>query len=464
MRPRGLSASVIAGLLLVATPRAGGAGAIPGLPAPLPPGREGRLHLALENDLLGRGGEFDDHRTVQISLDIRISERWLVVVGQSLLTDEGPTIDAADPGQEGRLDEWSLALARRWQGAAGRMMLGAGLRGTGERNGEEIQNGFHRMFGARIVDLPYLPGETDAIGWLALDRGWTRPLGDRWRAGAWASGAGELSTGGRADANVGGFGLLRTRAVEFRIGLRNEWREGAYDDVVRSSTAASERGLFATFGLELGPVDLETSQRVDGREGYGRVTLTAGPAASTTPAQPGRLALAVGLRLPQTAAHVAVAWAPLDPIRVPPGAPWSALTLGYLSGETPADGSLDVFRSERQLTGGLEWRAAERSGWVTPLAGLGLGWRREALYGMRALAGTRSGAVDRAVISAGAGLETRMGTLADRALLSLRLSLDGWLPLGQASVEFAGRSYRLQRPGAGLALTIGLSGSASGTH
>src|SRR5262245_48353047 len=66
-----LSACVLAGTLLVAAPRAAHAGGIPGLPAPLPPRREGRLHLIIENDFLGRGGEFDDHRTTQLALDFR---------------------------------------------------------------------------------------------------------------------------------------------------------------------------------------------------------------------------------------------------------------------------------------------------------------------------------------------------------------------------------------------------------
>jgi hypothetical protein len=454
---RALRLRALAGLLLIAGPRVALAGLIPGLPAPLPPGREGRLNLGIENDFLGRGGEFDDHRTVQLSLDLRIGEHWLVVVDQSLLTEEGPTRDVPDPGLEGRLDEWSLTLARRWQGTAGRLMLGAGLRGTGERNGEQIQNGFHRMFGARIVALPYLPGQTDAIGWLALDREWTRALGDRWRGGTWLSAAGEVMSGGRSDANVGGFGLLRTRALELRVGLRNEWREGAYDDVVRSSTAASERGLFATFGLGLGSVDLETSQRLDGRAAYGRVTLKAGPGAPRAPEPPGRFALVSGLRLPRTAAQVDVAWTPPGANRTERGAARTSLTLGYLSGETPESASLDVFRSERQLTGGLEWQGAQQAGWVTPLVDLGLGWRREALYGMLAREGTRSDAVDRAVITAGTGLQMPMGALTGLGSLSLRLSVDGWLPLGAATVGFAGGSHRLQAPGAGLTLAVGLA-------
>ena len=380
-----------AGLLLVMGPGAVHAGAIPGLPAPMPPGRDGRLHLAIEDDLFGRGGEFDDHRTFRISLDLRVGERWLVVLDQSLLTEEGPRQDIPDPGQEGRLDEWSLALARRWQGIAGRMMLGAGLRGTGARNGEQIQNGIHRMFDARIVDLPYLPGESDAIGWLALDREWTRAIGEKWRGGAWLSASGESSTGGQFDATVAALGVMRTQAFELRTGLRNEWREG-YDNLVRSSTAASERGLFATFGFAVGPVDVETSQRVDWKEGFGRVTLTAGPAASAA-TDPGRIALVVGLRAPQAAAHADVAWS-RSASHKEAGAAATAFRLGYLSGETPEGGSLDVFKSERQLSGGLEVR------------------------------GTRQ---------------------------------DGWLPLGQAAMAFAGESHTLQRPGAGVTVAVALA-------
>jgi hypothetical protein len=452
------SAAAIAGLLLVAAPRDVRAGAIPGLPAPLPLGREGRLHLAIENDFLGRGGRFDDHRTMQLSLDVRVGEHWLVVVDQSFLTDEGPTLNSPDPGEEGRLDEWSITFARRWRGAGGRVMAGAGVRGTGERNGEQVQNGFHRMFDARIVDLPYLKGETDAIGWLALDREWTRPVGDRWQAGAWLSAAGELSTGGRTDGSVGGFGLLRTRAFELRMGLRNEWREGAGDDIVLSSTADSERGLFATFGLGIGPIDVENSQRLDGGEAYGRVLLRAGSGARVAPQPSDRAALEFGLRLPQTAFHVTAAWAPPKMSRMLSGTAQAALTLSYFTGEMPANSSLDVFRLERQLTGGLEWRTTRGGSWVTPLATIGLGWRREALYGMQALAGTESHAVDRVVVTAGTGIDAPMGTLAGRGSLSLRLSIDGWLPFGHATEDFAGRSYSLQGPGAGLTVAIGLAG------
>ena len=139
------------------------------------------------------------------------------------------------------------------------------------------------------------------------------------------------------------------------------------------------------------------------------------------------------------------------------GAPHTSITVGYLWGETPADASLDVFRSERQVSGGLEWRGTQRAGWVSPLADVGLGWRSEWLYGMLAHAGARTGAVDRAVITAGAGFEMKMGTLADLGPLSLRLSADGWLPLGDATMSFAGRSYRLQEPGAGFTLSIGFA-------
>ena len=135
----------------------------------------------------------------------------------------------------------------------------------------------------------------------------------------------------------------------------------------------------------------------------------------------------------------------------------TSLTLGYLWGESPADAGLDVFRSERQVSGGLEWRGTQRAGWVSPLADIGVGWRSEWLYGMLANAGTRSDAVDRAVITAGTGFEMKMGTLADLGPLSLRLSADGWLPLGEANVSFAGRSYRVQEPGAGLTLSIGFA-------
>ena len=446
----------IAVCLLVAGPRAALAGLIPGLPNPLPPSREGRLHLGIENDFFDRGGPYDDHRTAQLSLDFRIGERWLLVVDQSILTEEGPRQDAPDPGLEGRLDEWSVTLARRFEGRAGRMMLGAGWRGTGEQNGEQVQNGFHRMFAARIVALPYLSGQTDAIGWLTLDREWTRAIGDRWRGGAWLSAAGEVSSGGRQDANIGGCGLLRTREVELRIGLRNEWREGAYDDVVRSNTAASERGLFATFALGAGPVDFEASERVDGKAEYGRLTLRAGPTAAA-PDSLWSFAVESGLRLPRTAAHIDLAWTPPGERRMATGLAQTSLTLGYLWGESPADAGLDVFRSERQVSGGLEWRGTQRAGWVSPLADIGVGWRSEWLYGMLANAGTRSDAVDRAVITAGTGFEMKMGTLADLGPLSLRLSADGWLPLGEANVSFAGRSYRVQEPGAGLTLSIGFA-------
>jgi hypothetical protein len=441
-----------AAILLIAPQRVAHAGNIPGLPMPLPPARDDRLRFGIENDFLGRGGEFDDNRTDAFALDLSLGERWLVVVDHSILTHEGPTPGAPEPGEEGRLDEWAVSLAHRWDAPVGRVTVGAGLRGVGELNGAQIQNGFHRMFGSRIVDLPYLPSHrTDADAWLTLDREALCAMSRDWKGGWWLNGAGQARTSGKLDGSLGAFGLVQHEIVQVRLGLRAEHREAA-DNIVQTPTADNERGVFGVLGVGVGPLDVETYQRTDGQAAYGRVILRAGPPTEAAETEPGdRYELRSGLRFPETALRIGAAW---SPPHTSAGARHPVVVLDFLTGQTPQDDSVERFRVERQLTGGVEWRGPTRAEWITPLAGVGFGWRSESIEGAGALADTRSETAERAVVTGEAGADTRMSDLGGNGRLSLRLSLTGHWPLGDATVSFAGQSYRIERPDAGLAVTL----------
>ena len=168
---------------------------MPGLAPSLPPYVPGGVQLVLSNDFLGRGGSVDDFRTQQIVLAADLSPRWSVLVDHSILT-----IDSRSA--IGRVDQLSASLGRRLlhrqgTGYADRIDAGIGVRGTGNFDGERMQNGFHRLVGSDIDTLPYTGEErTDVTAWFDINHYRTVHRFASWRAGYWLRGASLVTSDG----------------------------------------------------------------------------------------------------------------------------------------------------------------------------------------------------------------------------------------------------------------------------
>ena len=229
-RPLGATRQALA-LLAVFVAKAASAGEVAGLLPPLPPFHQQDFALVFSNDFLGRGGSVDDFRTQQVILSTRLADRWFVLLDHSILTlNDG--IDA------GRIDQLAVSLGydfldRDRADRKDKVAIGFGARGEGAFAGERIQNGFHRLIGSQIEDLPYASGdETDATLWLdashyrllsdAGDGGWLAG----WRKGAWFRAGSLLTTGGQWDSTVSALAVASRESVDIWFGARADWRQG----------------------------------------------------------------------------------------------------------------------------------------------------------------------------------------------------------------------------------------------
>jgi hypothetical protein len=232
------------------------------LTASLPPYIERSLEVSISNDFLGRGGSSDDFRTQQIMFAVRPAPRWTLLLDHSVLTLR----DLASPG---RIDQLSGSIgydliSKNELDSNGRLSVGTGFRSIGDFAGERIQNGFHRLIQSQIRILPYTSTErTDATAWFDAEyyTVMREPregamFGD-WRFGAWLRANSLVTSDGQADSSASLLAVANRRAIDFWFGLRQDWRSG-YDDPVLRETASEEDDLAVVLGLRFGPFVFET--------------------------------------------------------------------------------------------------------------------------------------------------------------------------------------------------------------
>ena len=435
------------------------AGEIPGLRPQLPPFLARDLEVVFSNDFLGRGGSVDDFRTQQIIINAKISDRWIAVLDNSILT----LTDSPTPG---RIDQLSGSLGYQVINTvddqhATKLAAGIGIRSVGNFEGQRMQNGFHRLVGSDVDILPYTDtSRTDATAWFDADH--YRQFGKsgeggligNWRTGYWLRASSLLTSGGQWDSSAGLFAVASKPGWDLWLGLRRDWRSG-YDDRVLQETAAAEDDLAVVFGARFGALVLETVQQLNNDASYGQLRLvSSGVQTSATGNNTGRLGLEAGFLLPNIQLRLAGRYR----IRLVtnPNSKWREsviVTANY--GEPQHEDNAFVFVRSRQLDVGLDFeRAFSEHPWISTYVSAGVGWRTESLIGVEALAGESSGSVGSAILSAGTGLRVDAGRLGQRWNYRITLGLTGRLPIKDANLQIGAALLPVLEPALDLMLGI----------
>jgi hypothetical protein len=424
------------------------AGEIAGIAPQLPPFIGNDLQLTFSNDFLGRGGSVDDFRTQQFIVSGRVAERWLVALDHSILTLDSDSVP-------GRTDQLSLSLGYELVAATEGSSItavaaGLGTRSSGEFAGERMQNGFHRLVGSGIENLPYTDVRgTDGTLWVTAEQyrhlhGVPPGSGGGWGAGYWIRAGSLLTSGGQWDSSAAGFVVASKRDLGFWVGVRRDWRHG-YDDPVLRETAAAEDDLALVLGARWRSLVVETVQQIDNEASYGQVRVVTSP--GTAPVSPEgllRFALDSSVVLPDVEFRIA-ARLRLRALSAKDSLWRTSLLLGASYGEPQYGDNAEIYRRARQVDAGIDFERplALQGGGIAVYAGAAAGWRGEQLLGDGSLEGNDSVSVDSAVIALGTGL--RITVDGSRSwLLRANIGLVGRLSLDDASVEFAGRLRLLQ--------------------
>jgi len=453
-----LRASLCTLLLAVFAPLSGIAGEIPGLPPQLPPFLERDLEVTFSNDFLGRGGSVDDFRTEQIIINAKFSDKWIGILDHSILT-------LSDSPAPGRVDQLSASLAYQMINTVNdrlvsKLVVGAGIRDVGDFAGQRMQNGFHRLVGSEIVDLPYSDTErSDVTTW--FDANHYRRFGQsdasgltgKWRTGYWLRGSSLLTSGGQWDSSAGLYAVASQSAVDIWLGVRSDWRSG-YEGPVLRATAAAEDDLAIVLGVRFGALVLETVQQVNNDASYGQLRLvSSGVRATASRNENARLSLEFGILLPDIQLKLTGRYRAR--FFTDPGSRWrEAVIVAASYGEPQYGDNTNVFVRSRQFEVGLDLERplSARSGWLSAYGFAGAGWRNERLIGVNTLQGETSASVGRAVLSAGTGLRIDAASLGERWRYRISLGLTGRLPLQDADLQIGDMTLRVQQPALDLML------------
>ena len=426
------------------------AGEIPGLLPQLPPFHERDFEFVFSNDFLGRGGSVDDFRTQQLILSTRLTDRWFALLDHSILTlDRGP--DA------GRIDQLTLSagyqlIARTREDRTDRVAAGFGARDSGSYGGERIQNGFHRLIGSEIEELPYVPGN-DAEATVWLDASHYRLLQDTgegrllrsWRRGAWFRGGSLVTSGGEWDGTVSALAVASRSSIDVWFGVRTDWRRG-YGSAVLEETAQAEEDVALVFGARFGPLVIETVQQLNNEASYGQLRLVStGRRNVPSGKSPGPFALEFGFSMPDVTMRV-VGKVPLRlPVLGRSG--WQeSLMLAASHGEPQYKNDNRLFVRSSQLDVGLEFERpwADDNDWLSVYALTSAGWREQALIAVNEAQAVKSGSVGRAVLTAGGGIRVLASGPPGGWRLRIQAGLLGTFPLADAELALDGGVYRVQ--------------------
>jgi hypothetical protein len=431
------------------------AGEIPGLPVIQPLELQGDIQLQVGNDFFSVFKNSDDFRTQQLSLSGFVTDKWLVVFDQSMLTARGPQHDKPDPpGTEGRLDQLSMSVAYRsyfqkTQSDINQLLLGVGFRSVGNFNVVRIQNGAHRLLKESLINLPYVQTErTDAVFWI---RGSHQTYfknafkGSKWQPGYWLDSSVLQSTDGQSDGTVGVFGLLNYKDWDFWSGIRGDWRSGYDRDIVQELTAKNESGIAMAFGFSIGPIRLETVEGIgDNTNSFGRMVLTANRDGAVNPDSKGSLlAYQFSMLTPQIAMQTQFRWSSSS-WRHANKARYS-LVFDYRNATPAINNSATQFNISKQTIIGAEATLIKitQKDWMQPYLMLGVGNRSEYIEGQGNLTGLRSIDVNSSVISGDLGVRFFMAGKKNSWLIQLQLGITAWYPFEEKNVAFNGKSITL---------------------
>jgi len=440
-------------LAVLATPCAV-AGEIPGLPPQLPPFHERDIEITFSNDFLGRGGAVDDYRTQQIIVSAKLSQKWLAVVDHSILT-------LSTGSESGRVDQLSASLGYEIFKATDddridTVVAGFGVRSVGQFAGERMQNGFHRLVGSKVENLPYVAEQgSDVTAWVDASqyRAFRDPGNDgvlrNWRTGYWLRASSLATTGGQWDNSASLIAVLSRPSIDLWLGLRSDWRTG-YDDVVLRETAEVEDDLAVVIGARFGALVIETSQQLNNDGSYGQLRLVStGRRNAVSQNSNRRLGLELGVLLPDVQLRIAGKYQ--TRILSSESSRWrESVTVGVNYGEPQHDDENSIFVRTRQIDLGLEFERpwTEDREWLNIYAATGAGWRDERLIGVNGLQGETSQSVGRAALTMSVGMRFNSAGAGagQRWQLRTQLGAIGILPLDDASLQIDGMVYKSQQP------------------
>ncbi len=439
-------------VLIIFTPLPGITGEIPGLPPQLPPFIDRDLEVTFGNDFLGRGGSVDDFRTQQIIITAKLSEKWIALLDHSILT-------LSDETTPGRVDQLSGSLGYQVintmnDRTVSKVFVGVGFRGVGDLAGERMQNGFHRLVGIDIKDLPYSDTEsTDATAWFDADH--YRRFGNssktsspgKWQTGYWLRASSLVTSGGQWDSAAGLFAVTSRPAIDIWLGVRRDWRHG-YEGAVLSETAAAEDDLAIVFGARFGALVLETVQQLNNDASYGQLRMVSSGVRTNIPtSRNSRWGLEAGFLLPNVQVRLASRYR--KHVFTGAASRWrEAIVIAVSYGEPQYEDNASIFVHSRQFDIGFDFERSlhEQSGWLSAYGGASAGWRSERLVGANALEGENSDSVSRAVLSVGTGLRIDAANMGERWNFRIQLGLIGRLPIQDAEFRIGNTTLRVQKP------------------
>jgi hypothetical protein len=441
--------------IAASSPIPGMTGEIAGLPANTPPIIEAPMEFSFSNDFLGRGGGSDDFRTQQFIIGGTIKDRWDVTVDHSILT----LIDGDDAG---RTDQVSATLGYRIVNSAtsefvNRLTVGGGVRAYGDFGGERMQNGFHQLVQSGTEQVPYIDLErTDGVVLVDAQR-YALLKGSHgsedWRWGYWVRGSALWASDGQVDGALGAYAVGGRKAVDFWFGLRQDWRSG-YEEPVLRETAASEQELAAVIGLRWGPIVFETVQQFDGDGSYGQLRLlAAGFGANRTTSPRSRLEFDAGIMVPDVHVTLAARWR-AEWLNRPDGRWQRSMFVMTSFGEPQHSDDPTVYSRNLQLGTGVEWerRLEAANGWASLYTSLGAGWREERVFGDDVRQGQRSETVAGGVALGSVGLRFNAAELFSDYNFRIQLGLTGWAPFSEEQVTMGGDTFRVHEPRIAVAL------------
>ena len=434
-------------------------GEISGMRSQLVPTTDPDFSLNFSNDFLGRGGSVDDFRTAQIIVSANIGERWFALLDHSTLTLEGAQIGA-------RVDQLTGSLGYRFidrqsASAISRLTAGTGFRSAGDYAGEPMQNGFHRIVGSDVTNLPYVEtNSTDLTLWFDTDHysEFHTSTGDGffggWRSGYWIRVSSLLTSDRQLDSALGAYAVTSRNSIDIWMGIRRDWRSGYDQDVVQVATAAAEDDIAFVIGLRWGALVLETVQQLNNEASYGQLKLVADASqmTSTFDAIP-RTSFEFAFLLPDV--QFQLAGKIRSTLFSTPESGWrESFVIDTRFGEPQYEDNSELYVETRQVSIGMEWERqfAGTLNWISGYGAVGVGWRSEKLLGDGLLVGEESEAVGKATAIFGTGLRFAAANLGRGWRYRLQLGVSGWIPVSTAEVQFAGLATEIHKTGFGISL------------
>jgi hypothetical protein len=444
-------------------------GAIAGIPESPRPGMVPGAWIGWSNDSFGgeMGKDTDDFRTNAFNAGLRLAERWVVAVDDSMLTDA-----QVAKAQRSRSDEVTATVG--WMALPGTDLgdwgqvwatIGVGGRASGNLGGEALQNRWHDLLGYERIELPYARRAYDGVGylaasWLWLERegaGFGTPFLDRGHLGVALDAAGLASTGGETQVSLGVKLVALGRDGSFQLGVRQQLNAGPQASAAAAAVAAHEDGTWLVYGSSAGGWYFEGGVNLATQASIGRIgwMWERGANRARDPditALEGVIGLYQGYSL-----GLQCRWQP-EWVRDTVG-PLVSLLFDYRFGQYAGPEWNDDMVVVRQPLLGVDvaWSEPRDGLQATPFAYLGAGLREERIRSSGPNPRFEQQRAVRGVVQGGVGVRLYWGQLPRgdvTARYGVSLVYDRWQPFSGATAVNGADHDQYQRPGGGFGMRL----------